>query len=292
MRSRTGTSWGNRLHRMMGAVERSPALDRLAGRLDALALRRSQTGGAQPVLTGTWLGHACHPLLTDFADGAWIGASVLDVFGPRGSDPAARRLVGFGVLAAVPTAVTGLAEWRHSEGAARRVGVLHAMTSTAATVLYGCSYLARSRGRLRSGIALGVIGGMVAFVDGYFGGHLSLVRGVGVAHTAFERRPTEWTPALPVEDLRDGQPVPAVVDGTDLVFVRGGGRVFALSARCTYRGAPLDQGRVEEDVIVCPRHGCSYRLEDGAVVRGPASIPQPFLETRVQGGSVEVRAPA
>jgi nitrite reductase/ring-hydroxylating ferredoxin subunit len=113
-----------------------------------------------------------------------------------------------------------------------------------------------------------------------------------VAHTAFERRPTEWTPAVPVEDLREGQPLPARVGGTELVLGSSGGRVFALSAHCTYRGARLDQGLVEEDVIVCPRHGCSYRLEDGAVVRGPASIQQPCLEARIHDGNVEVRAPA
>lgn len=289
MHSRAGTSWGNRLHRVMGAVERSPALDRLAGRLDSVTSRGDRRGAA-PVLTGTWLGHACHPLLTDFADGAWIGASVLDVFGPEGAAPAARRLVGFGLLAAVPTAVTGLAEWRDSEAEARRVGALHAVTSTAATVLYGCSYLARSRGRLRAGIALGVIGGVVAFVDGYFGGHLSLVRGVGVAHTAFERRPEEWTPVRSLEEVPEGQPVAGRADGTDVVLVRTGGRIFALSARCTYRGARLEGGTVEGEAIVCPRHGCSYRLEDGAVVGGPASVPQPRLEVRVNEGRVEVRA--
>jgi nitrite reductase/ring-hydroxylating ferredoxin subunit len=46
---------------------------------------------------------------------------------------------------------------------------------------------------------------------------------------------------------------------------------------------------VSGEAIVCPRHGCTFRLQDGAVVGGPASIPQPSLEARVVEGRVEVR---
>ncbi len=281
---------GNRLHRLMRRVEANAALDPVADRLAPAVGRGVDAAGARPLLTGTWLGHACHPLLTDFADGAWMAGSFLDLFGPRSAAPAARRLVGFGLLAAVPTALTGLAEWADTEGKERRVGVLHAATSTTAFLLYGCSYVARRRGRTGAGVALGVMGGVMAFADGYFGGHLSLALGVGVGQTAFERFPTEWTHALDAEELPDDAPTKASVRGTDLVMVRTGGQVFALADRCAYRGGSLHDGHLSDQAIVCPRHGCTYRLADGAVLRGPASIPQPSLATRVDQGRVEVRA--
>jgi nitrite reductase/ring-hydroxylating ferredoxin subunit len=41
---------------------------------------------------------------------------------------------------------------------------------------------------------------------------------------------------------------------------------------------------------VCPWHGSEFALEDGRVINGPATEPQPTFEVREQGGSIEVRA--
>ncbi|MDP9071153.1 MAG: Rieske (2Fe-2S) protein [Actinomycetota bacterium] len=284
---------GNRLHAVMRRVERARGLDGLAERVARVTAAVTQRpSGAGDVLSGTWLGHAAHPMLTDFADGAWIGASFLDLFGPRGSAPAARRLVGLGLLAAVPTSLTGFAEWAGTRGKERRVGLLHAGTSTLAVALYGCSYLARRRGKGLVGVALGTAGGVVAYADGYVGGHLSLALGVGVGRNAFEPLPHEWSPTLALDELSEERPVQAVLSGTAIVLVLRGDHVFALADRCSYRGAPLHRGSVSGGAIVCPEHGCTFDLEDGAVLGGPASIPQPWLEARVREGRVELRAPA
>jgi hypothetical protein len=177
---------GNRLHAVLRRVEGSgvldPTADRLAGAVSALTQRLK----AKPALTGTWLGHAAHPVFTDFAEGAWMAGSFLDLFGPPASAPAAQRLVGFGLLAAVPTAVTGLGAWVDTDGGERRLGLLLAGTSTAVVALNGCSYLARRRNRQLAAAALGTLGGLLAIADGYIGGHLTLALGVGVGRTAFE----------------------------------------------------------------------------------------------------------
>lgn len=264
-------------------------LDPIADRLIRIVGAVPQPPEAKPVLTGAWLGHAVHPALTDFAEGAWMAGSFLDLFGPRSAAPAAQRLVGFGLLAAVPTALSGLGEWVDTHGKERRVGLLHAATSTAAIVLYGCSYLARRRDRQVAAAALGTLGGLVAIGDGYIGGHLTLALGVGVGRTAFEELPDEWTPTLPADELPEGRPARALVGRAEIVLVRKADGLFALANRCTYRRARLHAGRLSGDSIVCPRHGCTFRLCDGAVLAGPASIPQPPLETRVVEGRVEVR---
>jgi nitrite reductase/ring-hydroxylating ferredoxin subunit len=280
---------GNRLHAVLRRVEGSgvldPTADRLAGAVSALAQRLK----AKPALTGTWLGHAAHPVFTDFAEGAWMAGSFLDLFGPPASAPAAQRLVGFGLLAAVPTAVTGLGEWVDTDGRERRLGLLHAGTSTAVVALYGCSYLARRRNRQLAAVALGTLGGLLAIADGYIGGHLTLALGVGVGRTAFEELPDQWTPTLAVDDLPEARPTRVLLGAAEVVVVRRGDRLFALANRCTYRRARLHRGSLSGEAIVCPRHGCTFRLQDGAVVGGPASIPQPSLETRVVEGRVEVR---
>ncbi len=218
-----------------------------------------------------------------------MAASFLDVFGPRDARHAAQRLVGFGLLAAVPTALTGVAEWVDADGKARRVGMVHAASSTAAFACYGWSYLARRRKKNATAVAFGLVGGVIAIVDGYVAGHLSLALGVGVSQTAFAELPSDWVPAVSAADLAEDTLASAVVDGTEILLVRRGREVFALADRCTYRGGNLHQGELRDDGVVCPSDGCTFRLEDGAVVKGPASVPQPSLETRVVAGLVQVR---
>jgi uncharacterized membrane protein len=140
--------------------------------------------GRRAALRGAWFGHALHPLFTDFPLGSWMSASLLDLVGGRSARPASRRLIGFGLLAAVPTVATGLAEWQATTGGARRVGVVHVGVNSTATVLYASSWLSRRRGRHWTGVLLGIGGGVMATLGGYFGGHLSLVRKVGTADPA------------------------------------------------------------------------------------------------------------
>ncbi len=218
-----------------------------------------------------------------------MAASFLDVFGPHEARRAAQRLVGFGLLAAVPTALTGLAEWADAGGKERRVGMVHAVTSTAAFACYGWSYLARRRNKQATAVAFGLVGGVIALVDGYVAGHLSLALGVGVSHTAFAELPSDWIRTVSSADLAEDSLTGTFVGATEILLVRRGGEVFALADHCTYRGGKLHEGDLCGDAVVCPRDGCTFRLEDGAVVRGPASVLQPSLEARVNAGIVEVR---
>ena len=113
-----------------------------------------------------------------------MAASFLDLFGPPGSSRAAQRLLGFGLVMAVPTYLAGLADWAETEDEAeRRVGVVHLAAASTAVALYTGSYLARVGRRQRSAALLGVAGGLVALVDGYLGGHLGHVRGVTAGET-------------------------------------------------------------------------------------------------------------
>jgi hypothetical protein len=56
------------------------------------------------------------------------------------------------------------------------VGLVHLASISSSIALYTASYLRRRGGG--SGRALGVAAGLIAFADGYVGGHMSHVRGV------------------------------------------------------------------------------------------------------------------
>lgn len=108
--------------------------------------------------------------------------------------------------------------------------------------------------------------------------------------------PSTWTPAIALDQLPEGNGVRVTLDGTDLLLVRSGERVMAIANRCTHQGAPLDKGVLKlagsMPTVQCPVHGSVFGLEDGGVLRGPATQPLPAYDARVDGDAVEVRARA
>ncbi|MGH3231649.1 MAG: DUF2231 domain-containing protein, partial [Streptosporangiaceae bacterium] len=166
--------------RVVGEVEGLEALDRPARPLAAAVGRATQTRRVKNALSGTWLGHPLHPLLTDVPIGGWVAAGVLDLAGGAQAARAARCLVGFGVLAALPTAAAGLSDWSDTYGAEQRVGLVHAAGNVTALSLQAASYLARRRGRRAAGVMLSAAGLGIMAGAAYLGGHLSFSRGVGV----------------------------------------------------------------------------------------------------------------
>ena len=104
------TSPSRRLELAVHRIQRSRSLDALGRALAVGFSRVIRPGGLKDLLSGTWLGHPAHPILTDVPIGAWTSAFVLDVAGGETARDASDALIGFGVLAALPTALTGLSD--------------------------------------------------------------------------------------------------------------------------------------------------------------------------------------
>jgi nitrite reductase/ring-hydroxylating ferredoxin subunit/uncharacterized membrane protein len=278
-------------------MERLGALDVLDGPTQKLAKAVRNVKRPPKIdetLSGTWLGHPVHPLLILLPLGSWTSAVLLDWLGGKDSQKAADILLGAGIVSAVPTVATGLADWADSEpgnDAVRRIGIAHAALNAIGTVLFATSLGARagsSRGRGKL-LALAGVGAVSA--SGYLGGHLTYAEGVGVDMTTFEEYPEDWTQALADAALGEGEMKAVEVGGVSILIARRGGNVYALSNTCVHRGGSLADGELTGDCVTCPLHGSVFQLADGSVEEGPAAYPQPVLETRVHEGSIEVRAP-
>lgn len=248
-------------------------------------------GALKDVLSGTPIGHALHPLLTDVVIGSFVSASLLDLLGGE-HDEAAERLLAAGIAVYGPTALTGVSDWADSElgdPRVRRVGLVHAATNAVALGLYVASLAARRRGDRGRGKLLALAGGGVMGAGGYLGGHMVFVQGVGANQTIFDEGPADWTPAGSAADLTDGQPVRVVVDDTPVLLVRHSGTVHAIHDRCSHRGCSLSEGELDGETVVCGCHGSRFDLRDGSVQAGPATTDQPSYEVRESGGQVELR---
>jgi nitrite reductase/ring-hydroxylating ferredoxin subunit len=273
-----------------------PALAAEAEALDALAApfgrlaRAIGPSAVKDALSGTWLGHALHPILTDLVIGSWTSATVLDLV--RGDERAAERLIAVGIAAYPPTALTGVNDWGDSEAArddVRRIGLVHAAGNAGALALYSASLIARRRGRRGKGALLALAGAGLLGAAGHLGGHLSFRLGVGVDQTVFDAGPADWTSALAVGELPATGPVAAQAGDTPVMLVRRGSGIAALHDRCNHRGCSLANGEIDGDTVTCSCHGSRFGLGDGAVLRGPATAPQPVLDARERDGRVEVR---
>lgn len=270
-------------------IEQAAWLDPAADAVGSLVRRILPRGPIRDTASGTPVAHPLHPVLVGIPIGSWTAATYLDLLGGKRNRRAARRLVGLGNLAAVPTAITGANDWAYTLGAERRVGFAHALLNDVALTLFAGSWWARRRGRPIPGIALSLAGSSVLGAAGWLGGHLAYGLGVGVDTTAFQHAPQDWTDVAAELDVVADKPLRADAEGVPVLLLRRDGDVVALADRCTHRGGPLHEGSVDDGTITCPWHGSRFHTDDGTIVAGPATRPAPVFETRVVAGRVEVR---
>ena len=257
-------------------------------------VRALPAGPRADALHGVPFGQPAHPALVRLPLGCWTSAVLLDLF--RGTDRAARMLIGAGVAFTVPAAATGLADWSALHSDQQRVGLVHAVCQTSAATLFLGSLAARASGRPRYGRLLSGGGLAVATAGSYLGGHLALRLGAGTSHAeqVSHLSGLGWHDLCELSELPDRRPVRRQLGYLSLLVYRQGDEVNVLSDRCSHLGGPLHQGRIVVErgaaCVACPWHGSTFAVADGSVVHGPATARQPAFETRMTAaGRIELR---
>jgi nitrite reductase/ring-hydroxylating ferredoxin subunit len=268
-------------------LEQDTRLDSLVSAGQRIA-RLIRPGPVRDLLHGVWLGHPLHPVLVQGSAGAWLSASLLDLFGDN--EKASRQLVAAGLAAAVPAALAGTADWSEQHEQQMRVGVIHAAGNLAAMSLYGASLIVRGRPASRT---LRLAGLTVMSGSGMLGGHISFRLAGGANHA--EEVPhlvkPGWQHLMVSADLPEAKPVRQLLGEVPVVAVRTGGVVYVLADRCSHMSGPLSDSDLADGCLTCPWHGSMFRVADGSVARGPATAPQPAFETREVGGAIQVCLP-
>jgi nitrite reductase/ring-hydroxylating ferredoxin subunit len=113
---------------------------------------------------------------------------------------------------------------------------------------------------------------------------------VDVNRTAWEQRPSQWTPVLADTELADGELCRGDAGGVPVLLYRTDGTVYAPASTCTQMGGPLQEDTISDGCVTCPWPGSTFRFADGSIMRSPASTPEPSYQTRIQNGRIEVRA--
>ena len=76
-----------------------------------------------------------------------------------------------------------------------------------------------------------------------------------------------------VKAPQPGKAIQVTVENTAVAVFNVGGLLYAVDAKCTHVGAPLDKGTVAGTTVTCPWHGSQFDLRTGGVLRGPAGKP-------------------
>ncbi len=296
----TGTASGVDSNRSSSLAQGKQPFDEKLQKL----LDKALYGGGHPAaqktrnfLNGTWLGEPLHAVLKDVPVGAWTVAMAFDaldlVSSRREFARAADTSIAIGLIGAAGAAVTGSADWSDVDPPARRLGFIHGLLNLSGAALFATSLFLRTKKSRVSARIVGAMGYGVMSYAAHLGGKLVYEHRVGVDRTDGQIFPERFTPVLPEASLLDGKLTRALYQGTPILLVRRGDRLFAMAETCSHFSGPLSEGKLEGDTVVCPYHFSRFALEDGRVIDGPAVHRQPCLEVRTRNGLIEVRrAPA
>ena len=282
--------------RIEHVIERIPGLAengaKIARAIHDAVVRDGRLRKAADILHGTWLGHPLHPVLTDIPIGAWTIAVLCDLVaaqrGPAEAAKIADALTAIGAVAAVPTAIAGVADYSAIDESAMALATAHGLLNSAGLVLNLLSLRDRAAGNRGRGVMFSATAFGILNLSAWMGGEMVYRKRVGVNHAADASGPESWQSALSSDDLPQRTPKRVEVNGTPVLVYRDGASLFAIGAVCSHAGGPLDEGAIEDHCVRCPWHDSVFDLRDGSVVHGPATYPEPAYDARERGGKIEV----
>jgi 3-phenylpropionate/trans-cinnamate dioxygenase ferredoxin component len=97
------------------------------------------------------------------------------------------------------------------------------------------------------------------------------------------------TPIARKSEIPPGTTKRVAMGGADVLLCNVDGEIHAIEDVCTHDGGALDQGELEGDRIVCPRHGATFDVRSGAATL-PAILPVQTYRVRIEGDDIFIDA--
>ena len=70
-----------------------------------------------------------------------------------------------------------------------------------------------------------------------------------------------------IDELPEGTMKKYQAQDTEILIARIGGRYYATQNKCPHFGGDLSKGKLEGNIVTCPRHSSQFNLIDGSVIR-------------------------
>ncbi|MEO5984292.1 MAG: Rieske (2Fe-2S) protein [Ferruginibacter sp.] len=78
-----------------------------------------------------------------------------------------------------------------------------------------------------------------------------------------------WLPLDNINQLKDETAYKYAEEGENILICKTQGKVYAVKNSCGNTSLPLDGASIEKGYLICPWHGCAYRLSDGVMETNP-----------------------
>jgi len=94
-----------------------------------------------------------------------------------------------------------------------------------------------------------------------------------------------------INDLQDGEMQQVCVGETEVLLARVDGKFHAVGAHCTHYQAPLAQGVLSGNQVICPWHNACFSILTGDQQEPPGLDSLPHYQVRLEGENVIVSVP-
>jgi 3-phenylpropionate/trans-cinnamate dioxygenase ferredoxin subunit len=101
----------------------------------------------------------------------------------------------------------------------------------------------------------------------------------------------EFVAIAPVDQLPLGERMFVDAGQSQIVIINLAGNLYAIGDVCSHDNGPLGEGEIEENEIICPRHGARFDIRTGKTMGLPALVDIPAYPVRVREGMIEVGLP-
>ena len=78
-----------------------------------------------------------------------------------------------------------------------------------------------------------------------------------------------WIPVGNINSLKENTAYKYAEDGENILICKTEGNVYAVKNACGNTSLPLDGAALEKGYLICPWHGCAYRLSDAVMETNP-----------------------
>jgi len=99
----------------------------------------------------------------------------------------------------------------------------------------------------------------------------------------------EYTRIGNVSDFPTGTLRTVIVSEDSILVANVNGKLYAMSNSCTHRGAPLNDGELDHDVVICPWHGGQFNVATGKAINPPPMKDLLVFEILIKGSDVLLR---
>ena len=91
-----------------------------------------------------------------------------------------------------------------------------------------------------------------------------------------------------INQIAPGKAGLVLVNGIKVAVFNVNGSYYATQDSCTHAGAPLNEGDLEDQNIICPWHASCFNVASGEVIRGPAKDPLRTFKVSIEGDTGSV----